>query len=89
MQWRLPTQVRPFGQLLDLNLVLLSQLVGRKLLLLLADMVGLKHGGENREAIAGIQSGIIAVRIDSCNSKGHMSSSPAVSLLRDQHERIV
>lgn len=62
------TQVWALGQLQDLHLVLLGQLVGRKLLLLLADMVGLKQRGKNWEAVACIQAGIITVCIDACTS---------------------
>lgn len=62
------TKVWALGQLQDLHLVLLGQLVGCKLLLLLAHMIGLKQGGEDWEAISCIQARIIAVCVDACTS---------------------
>ena len=50
----------------DLLAVLISQLEGGKLVLLLADRIGLDDCAEDREAILDIQGGIIAVAVYPC-----------------------
>lgn len=61
-----PTYARVSCQAMQLLLVLVRQLVGRELVLPLADVVGLYHRREHREAVLDIERGIIAVGVDAC-----------------------